>query len=82
MKNKNKKVKIKWVDAVIYNPYGSQKNISKMETTGILLKDSNGFLWIKNPKTINIKTKEPHPKENDPTFFMIPKGVVTKIEEI
>lgn len=78
---KNKKIKVKWVDAVLYGPSG-QDEITEMKTSGILIRDSKDFLIIKNPKTTKIKTKKKHPKKGTPSFYFIPKGMVLKIEEI
>lgn len=83
MKNKfiGKKVKILWNDAVLLGPDNWNINLlTKMETSGVVIDFKQNYYIIKNPKTINLKTKKQHPKNKKPKFYAIPVGMIEKIE--
>jgi len=77
MKNK---VKIIWNDAVLLSPNVKTKKLSKMETIGFLVEENDKFIIVSEPKTINIETRQKHPKKQ-PTFYFIPKGMVVSMEK-
>ncbi|MEI6296347.1 MAG: hypothetical protein WCO84_01705 [bacterium] len=88
MSNIGKKVKILWNDAVVIYPadrsFSKSKNtnnakLTKMETNGVLVQDSEEGIIIKDPKTINIETNKKHPQK-DPTFYFIPKGMIVNMD--
>lgn len=90
MNNIGKKVRIKWNDALAIFPKRKGDNLflkkedtvlSPMETTGILTRDYEDYVIVENPITINKETKKRHP-EKDPTFYMIPRGMIISVEEI
>ncbi len=91
MKNKNKKIKIIWNDALISypkrkgdTPFLSKKEDmvpSKMETIGFIEMENNNYIIIKDPITTNLKTKKKHPDTDKiPTFYLIPKGMIESAE--
>lgn len=75
------KIKIIWNDAVLLSPNIKTKKLSKMETTGVLLKEEKDFFVISKPKTCNIGNKQKHPKKQ-PAFYFIPKGMIERVENI
>lgn len=85
---KKEKVKIYWIDAVLYkNGNIPSGGLTKMITIGELFIKNSKFIVIKNPKTIKEKKislskifREFSFKK--PRFFMIPIGMVKKIENI
>ena len=74
-------IKIIWNDAVLLSPRVKTRKLSKMETTGFLLKEEKDFFIISKPKTRKIDTNQKYP-EAQPTFYFIPKGMVEKVERI
>lgn len=79
----NKKVKILWNDAFFYTTHDVvPESVSLMETTGILEEDGASHMIIREPKTINTKSREEHPKNGKPSFYFIPKEMIVSIEFI
>lgn len=81
MINKGTKVKIDWNDIRVFSPKRREISLSKMETVGLVEKDHEDYLVVKDPLTINILTKKKHPEKN-PTFYFIPKVLILKVEEV
>jgi hypothetical protein len=81
MKNKTQVLKISWNDTKVFSPRNAEVRISQMQTTGVLEVENKNFYIIRDPKTINTKTKKKHP-EQQPTFYFIPKGMVVKVTKI
>lgn len=71
------KIKVIWNDAVLLSPNTKTKKLSKMETVGFLTEESDNFFIVSEPKTINIETRQKHPKKR-PAFYFIPKGMVER----
>lgn len=81
-----KKIRIYWNDAVIYNKHESPLDIepSKKIVEGELIKDIEKYDEYSDFVTIAVdkNSKPPNVPEDDITFFSIPKGMISKIEEI
>ncbi len=78
-----KKIKVTWVDAIIYGAHSIiPSGVSTMETIGFLEKENDDWLIIKDPKNINVKTGKNHPATIEPTFYCIPKKTIKNIEEM
>lgn len=73
------RIKVLWYDTRIFSPQSSVVDISVMETVGFLEKETKNHYIIQKPVTINISKNLKHP-EKDPSFYLIPKGMVEKIE--
>jgi len=80
----HQKVRITWRDAVLF----SRETVSVMRlkptlmtTRGILVKETRGGVFIKDPHTINGGTKRRVVKEKGATFLFIPQGMIQKIEK-
>lgn len=78
--SKEKEIMVVWLDPVIYKSGWKADHVSKMETTGILIKEETDFLIIKNPISHNIETKKPHPEDKKPTFLIIPKRLIVSMQ--
>lgn len=83
---KNKKIKVEWLDAIMYAKPKTWKdipNIARMFTTGELYQETKEWIFIKNPLTYQYSEKLKDFKlkeyETKPTFFCIPKGMIVKI---
>lgn len=88
MNDIGKKVKILWHDAIILypkrkgdTPVFKKEDIlpSVMETTGILEQNWENYVLIAGQNTINKRTGNKHPEQN-PTFYLIPKGMIDSME--
>lgn len=84
--NEINKIKVYWIDAVIYSA-SSVGNKLKLQpnqkiTEGILEKKNKEGLIVKEPYTINIKTGERDIREKlrEATFLFIPHGMIQKVE--
>lgn len=84
------KVKVLWNDAVIYDRYSDiSQGLSKMETTGELVKQMGSYLIIKDPITKNLTRPDKSGwvikcyrrlkfKKQRPRFFYIPLGMIQR----
>lgn len=81
MNNKERKVKIKWNDVSVFSPRKKEIALSPMETIGLIERDEEDYLIVKNPKTTNLLTNKKHP-ERDPYFYFIPKGMIERVDFI
>lgn len=86
--NKGQKIKIVWNDAVLVSPKrkGDTPVIedilpSQMQTVGLLEAEYDDYVLVKNPQTIKTKTGQKYP-EKDPTFYLIPRGMIVSVERI
>jgi len=77
---KREKVKIVWHDAVLYSPEVKAVELTRMETVGVVKKETPDFVIISDPITTKLKTKEKYPYKEKPTFFFIPKGMIETIK--
>lgn len=84
---KPKKVRVRWFDAVIYSE--PVKNKMELEpavkiTEGILEKESEEGIIIKNPYTIGEKNKIRSKEEEfqKAKFLFITRGMISKIENL
>ena len=78
---KNKKVKIIWNDCKLFSPENKDVLISKMKTTGIFEAKRDSYVVIKNPITVDLKTKKKHPQKN-PSYYLIPIEMIENIKEL
>jgi hypothetical protein len=74
-----KKVCVHWSDAALYGPKNKVTQLTQMETIGILEKEDRDFLIIRSPKNIRRVDGTSHP-DTQPTFYLIPRGMIEKIE--
>lgn len=74
--NNKEKIKVIWLDPVIYKAGWKADHVSKMETTGILFKENGDFVVLKDPINYNIETKKLHPENKKTTFLIIPKRLI------
>jgi hypothetical protein len=74
----NNAVKIIWNDAVVFSPHTKNVRLSRMETTGILEKDTEKYVIIREPKTIRQNGGKTHP-DKTPNFYIIPRGMIISI---
>lgn len=90
MINIQKKIKIKWNDTLVFfpkrkgdTPLLKEEDLTPpcMETIGLLDSEHDDYFLIKEPRTINTKTRKKHP-EKDATFYLIPKGMVESVDYI
>ena len=81
MMNNNDNIKVLWNDVSIFSPQRNHVLLSIMETRGSLEKETDEFIVVKDPTTINTKTNAKHP-ETTPTFYFIPKGIIREIIKI
>jgi hypothetical protein len=81
MNNKGDKVKIIWNDTKMFSPKNKDIELSNMETIGFFETEHDDYFLIKDPITINMKTGKNHPEKN-PTFYLIPKGMVNDVQYI
>lgn len=81
MNKKGDKIKIIWQDTKMFSPKNKYIELSIMETVGFFENEYDDYLLVKNIETKNIKTGKKHP-EQDPSFYLIPKGMIEKIEII
>ena len=86
--SKSKSVKVYWMDAVIYSASSIRKKLelkpNKKITEGVLEKDGEWGVVVKDPHTINGGTsKRDHREEmkKKATFLFIPHGMIEKIEK-
>jgi hypothetical protein len=80
MSNKQK-VRVFWEDAVFYGTHDAIPDaLSQMETIGFIERETDEYLIIKDPITLNLKKNINHPKEGNPTFYFIPRGMIIKTE--
>jgi len=79
---KNKPIKVLWRDAYFYENGNIRGSISKMTTWGNLYKEEKEYIIVSSPVTINIISKERHPRNINPKYYYIPKGMVISIKEI
>lgn len=80
--DKNRKIKIFWLDAVIYADKVPSRLARKI-TEGNLVKERDGYVLVKNPITSIYSEKEKSyiPKEGKGhKFFFVPSGMIEKIE--
>ncbi len=75
-----KEIVVYWNDASLFSPKRKAIAVSPMETRGFIEKEYDDYYLIKNPITINRATQESHPQKQNPTFYLIPKGMIEKIE--
>jgi len=78
--NQQKKIKIKWKDTSLFSPKRKNIAVSQMETIGYLEQENDSFIIVREPITTNETTKTQHP-EKHPTFYLIPKGMITDLSE-
>jgi|SRR3989344_7799856 len=77
---KNDIIAIYWNDIFAYdNTYTGLHRPTPMVTEGILLKETNGYIIIDNPETLNIKKRQNHPYQK-PTRYYIPKAIIEEIK--
>ncbi len=76
-----KKVKIIWNDTTMYSPKNKEKSLSPMETIGLLEKEDDLYIVIKDPVTKRIGDGSEHPQKR-PTFYLIPKGMIVSTEDL
>lgn len=75
-------VKILWHDAISYRTGDKiPLSVSILKTTGLLVKEENAYIIIEKPITINTRTGENYP-DKQPTFYLIPSGMIEKIEPV
>lgn len=74
-------IRVQWNDAVLYSPKNRVTELTPMETTGILEREEEHFIIIRNPKTVRRTDGTSHP-DKQPTFYFIPRGMIEKIERI
>ncbi len=79
--NSKKYLKITWNDASLFSPSKKYINVSIMETVGYLEIENNEFIIVSNPITVNKTSQKKHPDTN-PTFYLIPKGMIVNIETL
>lgn len=79
MNNKGRQVKVIWNDTKMFSPKNKNIELSTMETVGILEIEYDDYFLIKDPVTINLKTRQKHPEKN-PTFYLIPRGMIHNVE--
>ncbi|HUX80881.1 MAG TPA: hypothetical protein VMV38_00995 [Candidatus Paceibacterota bacterium] len=77
-----KKVRVYWSDAALYGPKNKVDQLTLMETIGILEKENENFIIIRAPKNIRRTDGTAHPADVQPTFYLIPRGMIEKIELI
>lgn len=80
---KKTKVKVWWLDAVLYSRESSNKNDlmpTAMITEGVLLREEKDGIVIGAPKTILEKNRK-STQSKYKTFLFIPKGMIQKIEK-
>ena len=75
-----KKITITWHDVRVYSPQQKQVSLSEMKTSGLLVKETEDFYFVKDPITVRVESGRPHPEEK-PTFYLIPKSMAVSIEE-
>jgi hypothetical protein len=76
MTNKSDVV-IYWQDIRVYHD-GSINNLTQMMTEGALVKETDEYVLVKNPETLNLDKVINHP-EKKPLFYYIPKLFITEI---
>ena len=82
----NKKIKVYWIDAVIYSASSVAKKLelkpNKKMTEGILEQKSEWGIVVRDPHTTNIETggRDSREKTKKTTFLFIPHEMVEKIE--
>lgn len=81
MNSINKKVKVLWKDARLFSPRNKIISLSSMQTTGLLCKEDEEHVFLKDPITINLETGKNHP-EKSPTYYVIPKGMISSIDDL
>lgn len=82
MSNKTEeKIVIEWVDAVFINQHSEVSQPATMITEGTLIKDYGDCLLVRNVKTKNKETEEPHPKKQ-PRFYCIPKELIVDRKKV
>jgi len=82
--NSDKRVKVSWLDAVVYFPETPNKfdlKPTEMETEGVLFSEDENRVVIKDPKTIYKKDGKQVAKQSGATFLFIPTGMISKIEK-
>lgn len=74
-------MRIIWHDAAIYSVDSKPSGLTVMETVGILDHEINNYMVILNPLSREVLTGKPYPRKQ-PTFYVIPKGMVTDVQQI
>jgi len=82
MKNLNKKIEVIWEDAVIYTIDSIiPQNLPLIKTKGILIKETEKYILLKNTKSTTNTRKEIKHKDTA-NFYFIPKGMIVKVKKI
>lgn len=79
---KNDTVAVYWQDIFVYNEeYVGPKDTTPMLTEGILLEETDSYILIKNPETLNLRDVINHPVKK-PSLYYIPKPMIEEIKLI
>lgn len=85
-----KKIRVFWTDAVIYSRHVSEVNrLPKMETAGVLYRESTNYVVIKRPRTVRLgagrhlvgKIFSFLRIRRKPTFLYLPKRMIDEIDD-
>lgn len=74
---KDKEIAVYWNDLRVYHDGGIHKPTPAL-TEGLLYRETNKYLLIKDPDTLLIDSIKNHP-EKKPTFCYIPKTMITEV---
>jgi len=74
-------VRVSWNDAVLYGPKNKATELTRMETVGVLEKNTEDFIVIRSPKTTRKKDDSSHPNKL-PDFYFIPSGMIQNVEVV
>lgn len=80
--NTMKYITVTWKDATFYHLGHIPSGCSCMETSGVLLKETDKYILIGKPKSIRRPDGKPYPETSEPKYFLIPKGMVETMKEI
>lgn len=76
---KGKRVHIRWDDARLISSAQPTAKLSPMETAGTVVDVTDVFVIVSKPRTIRVLERTKHPPGKQPTFYIIPRGMIRKI---
>ena len=74
---RNKIVSVYWQDIKVYYE-DLDKLTPQMLTEGILIKETDEYVYLKDPETLSLTSMKNHP-DKKPTLYYIPKSLITEI---
>jgi len=77
-----KHVVVTWKDASFYHLGNIPAGCTDMETSGTLMRETDEYILIGDPKSYKLPNRTPYPETGSPKYFLIPKGMVEHIKEI